>query len=144
MTVSGGSLTLADGAQLVATAASDGTSNAGTIVVAKNSSDKSGTLFISSADLKDFLTAKNGDENITYKAITTDDDDKYIVDSEDSPAAKGSVFLSGGILQLSDNTKIDLATDLAFSGAATSGLRLAPLAVPSRVMICKFPRLLLT
>ena len=121
LTVSGGTLTVDDGAQLVATAASDGTSNAGTIVVAKNSSNKSGTLVISSADLKDFLTAKNGDENITYKAITTDDDDKYIVDSEDSPAAKGSVFLSGGILQLSDNTKIDLATDLAFSGAATSG-----------------------
>ena len=108
LTVSGGSLTVADGAQLVATEASDGTSNAGTIVVAKNSSDESGTLVIRSADLKDFLNAEDASGNaITYNEIK-EDTGKYIVDKDNTKeAAQGSVFLSGGILQLSDNTKIE-------------------------------------
>ena len=125
LTVSGGTLTVADGAQLVATEASDGTTKAGTIVVTKNSTNEAGTLKISSADLKDFLTAKDASGNtITYNEIKTNDDDKYIVDTETDPAPeadKGSILLSGGILELSDINRIDLADGFSFSGGATNG-----------------------
>ena len=112
LTVSGGKLTVETGAGLFATEASAGSSKAGTIEVTKNGTD-SGTLVISSADLKDFLNAKDTSGNaITYSEIKTNDDDKYIVDTETDPAPeadKGSILLSGGILELSDINRIDLA-----------------------------------
>ena len=126
LTVSGGTLTVADGAQLVATATSDGTTKAGTIVVTKNASNEAGTLKISSADLKDFLTAKDASGNtITYNEIKTGSDGKYTVDETvDKNAAQGSILLSGdGILEFSDEAQLDLAnTNLfTFSGGGTNG-----------------------
>ena len=126
LTVSGGTLTVADGAQLVATEASDGTTKAGTIVVTKNATNVAGTLKISSADLKDFLTAKDASGNtITYNEIKAGSDGKYIVDdSADKNAAQGSILLSGdGILEFSDEAQLDLAnTNLfTFSGGGTNG-----------------------
>ena len=124
LTVSGGKLTVETGAGLFATEASAGSSKAGTIEVTKNGTD-SGTLVISSADLKDFLNAKDTSGNaITYSEIKTNDDDKYIVDTETDPAPeadKGSILLSGGILELSDINRIDLADGFSFSGGATNG-----------------------
>ncbi len=123
LTVSGGTLTVASGAGLYATQEATGSDNAGTIVVTKDSSNAAGTLQISSTDLKEFLTGKNANnEALTYDKITTDADSKYVLSGSDE-AVKGSILLSGtGILELTDSARIDLATDLTFSGDGTNGL----------------------
>ena len=122
ITVSGGKLTVADGAGLYAAQDSDGTSNAGTIVVAKKAANDLGTLEISSTHLQQFLNAKDSsNEDVKYTAITVADGKPSIGESDAATAVKGSVFLSGGVLALTDTTTVDLATDLAFSGGATSG-----------------------
>ena len=122
LTVSGGTLTVADGAQIFATEASNGTSKAGTIVVTKNATNVAGTLKISSADLKDFLTAKDASGNtITYNEIK-EDTGKYTVDEENTKeAAQGSIFLSEGILEFSGTNRIDLADGYSISGGASNG-----------------------
>ena len=126
LSISGSTLTVAEGANLVATTGAD-SHTSGTIVVTKDSDDNAGTLKISSTDLKRFLTAKNGDENVTYQAIVSgdgDNDGKFVVDTESDPtkAAQGSVLLSGtGILELTDTNQIDLATAFTFSGGGTTG-----------------------
>ena len=122
LTVSGGTLTVASGAGLYATQEATGSDKAGTIVVTKDSSNAAGTLQISSTDLKEFLTGKNANkEALTYDKITTDTDDKYVL-SGSGEAVQGSILLSGtGILELTDSARIDLATDLTFSGGGTNG-----------------------
>ena len=122
LTVSGGTLTVASGAGLYATQAATGSDKAGTIVVTKDSSNTAGTLQISSTDLKQFLTGKNANnEALTYDKITTDAGGKYVL-SGSGEAVQGSILLSGtGILELTDSARIDLATDLTFSGGGTYG-----------------------
>ena len=126
LSISGSTLTVAEGANLVATTGAD-SHTSGTIVVTKDSDDNAGTLKISSTDLKRFLTAKNGDADVTYSAIvagTGDDDGKFVVDTDNDPtkAAQGSVLLSGtGILELTDTNQIDLATAFTFSGGGSNG-----------------------
>ena len=122
LTLSGGTLTVASGAGLYATQAATGSDKAGTIVVTKDSSDAAGTLQISSTDLKEFLTGKNANnEALTYDKITTDADGKYVL-SGSGEAVQGSIMLSDtGILELTDSARIDLATDLTFSGDGTNG-----------------------
>ena len=121
LTVSGGTLTVADGAQLFATSASDGSSKAGTIQVTKSGTE-SGTLVISSADLKDFLNAEDASGNaITYNEIK-EDTGKYTVDKDNTKeAAQGSIFLSEGILEFSGTNRIDLADGYSISGGASNG-----------------------
>ena len=122
LTVSGGTLTVASGAGLYATQAATGSDKAGTIVVTKDGSNAAGTLQISSTDLKQFLTGKNANnEALTYDKITTDADGKYVL-SGSGEAVQGSILLSDtGILELTDSARIDLATDLTFSGGGTNG-----------------------
>ena len=122
ITVSGGKLTVADGAGLYAAQDSDGTSNAGTIVVAKKAANDLGTLEISSTHLQQFLNAKDAaSEDVKYTEITVAGGKPGLGESGAATAVKGSVFLSGGVLALTDEKTVDLATDLAFSGGATSG-----------------------
>ena len=121
LTLSGGTLTVASGAGLYATQASDGTSTSGTIVVT-NSGDAAGTLKIGSSDLKQFLTAKDGSGSDVKFYTIKDNSGKYeLSKTEDGTAAQGSVFLSKGVLELSDQNQVDLATSFAFSGGTSNG-----------------------
>ena len=122
LTVSGGTLTVASGTGLYATQEATGSDKGGTIVVTNDSSKAAGTLQISSTDLKQFLTGKNANnEALPYDKITTDADGKYVL-SGSGEAVQGSILLSDtGILELTDSARIDLATDLTFSGGGTNG-----------------------
>ena len=124
LTVSGGKLTVADGAHLVALDATDGSNNHGTITVTKSSDpSSSGTLVIGVDTLKDFLSSGN-----EYTAIVPDTENpgKYKLDTEaKTPATskKGALLVSdGGILKLQSDKQFDLADNklLAFSGGATA------------------------
>ena len=116
--VSGGLLTIAEGANLHATTAPS-SNKAGTIVVAAG--PDAGTvgegLEIDSSVLKGFLKAEDA-----YNDITTDGSGNYIVDTETQNKDKaGSLILSGGRLTLSDTEQVEL-TDFRFvSGDGSSG-----------------------
>ena len=130
LVVSGGTLNIAEGAGIYATESGDGSSTSGGTIQVLDSDTSTGpssVLKISSTDLKEFLTAKDANNTtVTYTAIVSGDGDnagKYVLDTDSDPseAKKGSVVLSGGILELSDTSTIDLATTtgLNFSGGAS-------------------------
>ena len=129
LVVSGGTLNIAEGAGIYATAEGDGSATSGgTIQVLDDdtSTGPSSVLKIISSDLKEFLTAEDANSTaVTYTAIVSgsgENEGKYVLDTESAPskAKKGSVVLSGGILEFADTTtSIDLATDFTFSGGAS-------------------------
>ncbi len=116
--VSGGLLTIAEGANLHATTAPS-SNKAGTIVLAVG--PDAGTvgegLEIDSSVLKGFLKAEDA-----YNDITTYGSGNYIVDTEtQNKDVAGSLILSGGRLTLSDTEQVEL-TDFRFvSGDGSSG-----------------------
>ena len=119
LNISGGKLTVADGAGLHAITAA-GTGTSGSIIVS-NSGTTTGTLSISAADLKAFLNGTNKHQTIS------ESNGQYSLDDGEPVADKsGSLILSSGNLFLtgtSASTPFDLATELKFSGAsaATTG-----------------------
>ena len=124
LSVSGGKLTVADGANLYATVANNGSNNdAGTIKVSSSSDPaSSGALVIGVETLQNFL--KGGQE---YTAIVedTENEGKYKLDTdaETKPeSASGSVLVTNGILQLVSDKQINLADteQFSFSGGTTA------------------------
>ena len=128
--VTGGTLVVADGANLVATTAAN-SNNSGSIVVnagddsshsksALDSIDNGATLEISSAELKDFLTAATEND---YSALSFDSTKNTLTQAEefDSKSVTGAVLLlSGGRLHLRDTDFVDLTTTFNFSGGQTN------------------------
>ncbi len=123
LTVSGGKLTVADGANLVALA-EKGTGEEGTIkVTASSDPSSSGTLVIGVDTLQDFLSSGN-----EYTAIV-DDNGKYKLDTEADPpvtSKQGALLVSGGgILKLQSDKQFDLADtktfDISGGTAASAG-----------------------
>ena len=126
LSVSGGKLTVADGANLYATVANNGSNNdAGTIKVSASADPAySGALVIGVETLQDFL--KGGTE---YTAIVEDaeNEGKYKLQeygqSDTKPkSVSGSVLVTNGILQLVSDKQIDLADpeQFTFSGGTTA------------------------
>ena len=118
LNISGGKLTVADGAGLHAITAA-GTGTSGSIVVS-NSGTTTGTLSISTAGLKAFLNGTN-----KHQTISESDGQYSLSDGEPVADKSGSLILSSGNLFLtgtSASTPFDLATELKFSGTnATTG-----------------------
>ena len=118
--VSGGKLTVEKDAILHASTAANSTTS-GTIVVSAGADSVQGTLAIDKDVLTGFLTA-GGTTSTQHKAITGTNNN-YTLGAED-PDAKGSVLLSGGILQIDGTTAanpLDLASLTYSGGAATNG-----------------------
>ncbi len=119
LNISGGTLTVADGAGLHAITAA-GTGTSGSIVVS-NSGTTTGTLSIGADALKAFLKGTN-----KHQTISESDGQYSLADGDPAADSSGSLILSSGNLFLtgtSASTPFDLATELKFSGAsaATTG-----------------------
>ena len=125
--VEGGTLVVTNDANLVATEAASGNSSGSIIVDAGDDSSHSksafdfvengATLQISSAELKDFLTAATEND---YTGLTFDPAKNTLTPTAeefDSKSKAGAVLLlSGGRLHLSDTDFVDLTTNFNFSG----------------------------
>ena len=108
LNISGGTLTVNEGAKLYATTDA-GTGTSGSIVVSKKDTTN-GTLAIDSTTLSQFLTGKDGTTQLQYQAITGTDNNYSLGTKTD--AKSGSVILSDGILEItgtSSNKSFDLA-----------------------------------
>ena len=129
--VTGGTLVVDDGANLVATTAANSTNSGSIVVNAGNTTaqtvadlpDNGATIQISSAELKDFLTAATEND---HAALSFDGTKNTLTAAEefDSKSVAGAVLLlSGGRLHLSDSNVVDLTTNFNFatSGSAVSG-----------------------
>ena len=113
LTISGGTLTVADGAGLNAVTEA-GTSTSGSIVLTKSGS-VNGTMTIGVDTLDSFLKADD------HLAITKTAE-KYGVAKEATQDDAGSLILNEGKLILtgtSEDTPFDLATELKFSGSSS-------------------------
>ena len=110
LNISGGTLTVNEGAKLYATTDA-GTGTAGSIVVNK-SGDINGTLAIDSTTLSQFLKGTDAEDTaLKYQAIEADGTNDYKLGTE-AEAKSGSVILSDGILEItgtSSNKSFDLA-----------------------------------
>ena len=118
LNISGGKLTVADGAGLHATTAAS-SNNSGAIVVS-TSGQQAGTLVIGADTLSQFLEAKDADgTKIQHYAITSGTNGYELAESGSNDAS-GALLLSGGTLQLNSNSQIHLNEDFTFSGSTTA------------------------
>ena len=129
--VTGGTLVVDDGANLVATTAANSTNSGSIVVNAGNTTaqtvadlpDNGATIQISSAELKDFLTAATEND---YANLSFDSTKNTLTSAEevDSKSVAGALYLiSGGHLHLSDTDFVDLTTNFNFTSGnnAVSG-----------------------
>ena len=135
ITVTSGTLTVADGATLLATEAANGSNTSGSIVInggdanSETSISKLGNnaakLEIGSETLKSFLNGgtKYGALSLTDGVLSAETDETKF----DTAAEGATLLYSGGHIHLTDTDTVDLAKEFYFSGAggttsATAGL----------------------
>ena len=115
LNISGGTLTVNEGAKLYATTDA-GTGTSGSIVVNK-SDESNGTLVIDGTTLSQFLMGTDAEGTaLKYKPIEADGSNNYKLGTTESTASGGSVILTDGIIEItgtSASNPLDLS-DLYF------------------------------
>ena len=119
LNISGGKLTVVDGAGLHATTAAASSNNSGAIVVS-TSGQQAGTLVIGADTLKQFLTAKDADGAKIQHNLITSGTNGYELAKTATDDSSGALLLSGGTLQLQSDSQIHLNKDFNFSGSTTA------------------------